>query len=305
MLAKKLKEGDTIGVCAPSKGLSENHKRYLQNLKNHLLDFKLVFSENLFKKDYFNISASPEEKILDINSLVSDKSVKLVWFFQGGDNSIQTLEGIDFEAIKKNPKIFLGKSDVDVLLLAINKMTGLVTFHGCDAKIGEGREFDFEYTQEWFRRRLMKGEKDISSTKKRICLREGTAEGKIVGCNLSSMMKLAGTKYFPDFENSILFIESYKGLVRTLLHQLTHLKLMGVFDKIRGLVIGHIHEYDDLGSGKSYEDVVMEIVKDYDFPVLKVNEFGHFQPHAFLPLGAKIRLDAKNKELVIVEDFLK
>ena len=117
-------------------------------------------------------------------------------------------------------------------------------------------------------------------------------------------MNLAGTKFFPDFENAILFLETYKIASKALLSKLQQLTLIGVFKKIKGIVVGTNFGFDDLGKNLPVEQIVTEITKDYKFPVLKIGEFGHYQPHAFLPVGVKVKLDATNKKVQIAEDFL-
>ena len=110
---------------------------------------------NFYSKDKYGVSGgTPEERANDINSMFADKNIKAIWCLQGGDTANQTLDLIDFDIVKNNPKLFLGKSDIDILLLALNKMTGVITIHCCDSKIGSNKELDFEYTKKWFRKRL-------------------------------------------------------------------------------------------------------------------------------------------------------
>jgi len=81
--------------------------------------------------------------------------------------------------------------------------------------------------------------------------------------------------------------------------------MIWIFKKIKGIVIGHIYQFNNYEQENiKYEDVILDLLKDYDFPILKINEFWHYQPHAFLPIWAKIRLDAKNKEIKIIKNFL-
>ena len=197
----------------------------------------------------------------------------------------------------------MGKSDIDVLLLALNKKTDLITFHCCDTKIGSSKELDFDYTKKWFQKRLFEKSKIIEPSEEWFCVNEGQAEGKIIGCNPSSILKLAGTKYFPDFANSILFLETYKSNPAKITVQLTQFKQSGVFEKIKGVVVGNNFGFQP--EKFKVENIVNIFLKEYNFPILKINEFGHYQPHAFLPIGAKVKLDATNKSIEILDDFLK
>ena len=307
LLPKRLIKNSTIAIVAPSKPIDEQKKIELKNFENYMKSesVNVKLSKNLFAVDKFGVSAgTPEERAHDINSMFSDKKIDAIWCFQGGDTANQTLDLIDYEKIKENPKLFMGKSDIDVLLLAINKMTGLITIHCCDPKIGSNREMDLDYTKKWFKKRLFDGEKEIEPSCEWVCLRDGKSSGGLIGCNLTSILKLAGTKYFPDFNESILFIETYKSNAAKVICQLTQLEKIGVFEKIKGIVIGSNFEFDSGNKKLKVEDIVKELTSDYKFPILKINEFGHYQPHAFLPIGAKVELDATNKKLAIVSDFL-
>jgi len=314
MLPKKLKKGDTIGIVAPSKALREYHKEYLEKFKQYVendLGLKVILGKNIFKKDKFGSAAgTPEQRATDINNLFKNKNISAIWCYQGGGSAIQTLRLIDFNMIKQNPKLFLGMSDIDVLLLAINKMTGLITFNTPDSKRGRDLDLDFDYSRKSFVERMFEGEKEIKPNSEWKCIRKGKATGKIMGCNVSSILKLAGTKYFPDFDNAILFLEGYKPNVEEMQWKLEQLKEIGVFDKIKGIVIGFMYSFQNDEQKKEkeinvdFEDLVLDATKDYTFPILKINEFGHRCQNAFFPIGTKVELDATNKKLELKEDFL-
>jgi len=308
MIAKGLVKGDEIRLVAPSKKI-DFKKGIVENFKNEMEKngFVITYSKNLKAVGKWGHSAgTPQQRADDINEAFADQNVKAIWCVQGGSPANQTLDLLDWELIKNNPKLVLGKSDVDVLLLAINKITGLITIHTCDSKIGDGREFDFDYTKKWFEKRLIEGSKEIEPSKAWTTIKEGTCEGKLVGCNISCILKLAGTKYFPDFTDSILFLETYESKIKEILYRIEQYKQLGVFDKIKGLVIGHNFGFEGEKDGIKAEEVIAELLKGYgcDFPILKINEFGHYQPHAFLPIGAKVRVDATNKKIEIIDDFV-
>jgi muramoyltetrapeptide carboxypeptidase len=209
MLPKKLKKGDCIGIVSPSSFIKDKKKIYIENAakKFKKLGLKVVFSKNCFNKDKFKISSdSAENRAKDINEMFSDKSIHAIYCSQGGETANQLLNLINFENIKKNPKIFLGMSDVDVLSYAIYSKTGLVTFNASDPKIGNGAYLDFNYSWESFIFRLFDKSRIIPRLRGRKCVRSGIAEGKIMGCNLISLTKLGGTEFFPDFKNKILFL---------------------------------------------------------------------------------------------------
>lgn len=305
MLAKSLKPGATIGIIAPSKPFAEEKQFELDGFVEYLksIDISVVTSNNFYSKPEEILGAvSAEKRAADINSMFADESIDAIWCFQGGEPANQTLDLIDYDLVKNNPKLFLGKSDIDVLLLALNKMTGLVTFHTCDTKIGSNKEMDFDYTKKWFEKRLFNKEQVIKPSEEWFCINEGQAEGEVVGCNLSSILKLAGTKYFPDFTDAIFFIETYKSDPNMVRVQLTQLKQIGALKKVKGVVIGSNYEFQS--EGVKPEEVIKDFLSDYDLPILKTNEFGHYQSHAFLPIGSRVKVDATNKSIDMIESFL-
>jgi len=301
ILPERLKEGDFIGVVSASDPLKDIEKdkqfdsgiKFLENM-----GFHTILGKNLSSNE-------PEKRAKDINNFFMDKKIKAIIASQGGDTSEKLLPFVDFETIRKNPKIFLGISDITVLLNAINTKTGLITFHGNDVKYGFGRN-PTEYDKTEFRRILMTGSKgEIPANKERKTIRSGKAEGKLIGGNLYCLLKLIDTEYCPDFEESILFLEDYDFEKEDCKSQLEKLKKIGVFYKIKGIIIGYIYGLQAINTGsKQMEEVLLEITKDYDFPILKINDFGHNTPNTVLPVGAVIKMDADKRKIKIIEKFI-
>ncbi len=300
IIPKKLQIGDTIGIVSPSGSVTKEG----MNQFNRGIDFfkKFGFKVKVAKNALSNTlkySATPQEKADDINSIFLDSEVKAIICSQGGANSNSILPLIDFNIIKDNPKIFLGISDITVLLNAIYKETGLITFHGNDVMWGFGTDYD----KQEFKDRLIEGKiGEIKHNSKWKCIRDGIAEGVLIGGNLNCLNKLAGTKYLPSFESKILFLESFDGSnpPEKVEAELYRLKQMGVFEKIKGLWIGYYNHKSKI----PYEKIVMNVVEDYDFPILKCDDFGHNTPNTTIPIGIKIKLDARNKQVILLDKCL-
>lgn len=300
MIPKKLQKSDTIGIVSPSGGVSkelENQfNKGLDFLKN--LGFKIKIGKNALSTT-LKYSATPQEKAEDINSMFADNEVKAIICSQGGANSNSILPLLNFNIIKDNPKIFLGISDITVLLNSIYQKTGLITFHGNDVMWGLGNELA-KYDEEEFIDRLVKGKiGEVKHNSEWKCIREGVAEGVLIGGNLNCLNKLAGTEYQPDFESKILLLETFdeSNAPDDVECELSRLKQMGVFEKIKGLWIGYYNHKSKI----PYEEIVMNVVKDYDFPILKCDDFGHNTPNTTIPIGTKIKLDATNKQVVLLD----
>ena len=302
MVPNKLKIGDTIGVIAPSKPITEEYKLYTNKSIKIFEDmgFKIKLSKNIYKNTY-GYSATPEEKASDINEMFSNKDVKAIISAVGGDNSFNCLGLIDYENIKKNPKIICGYSDATNYLEAIYTKTGLITYHHAEMiDLGRKSEKDFQLSQ--FRKVLIDGTLgEVDKNKPYKSLQKGVVEGILVGGNVPSMVTLLNTEYFPDLTDKILFLEVYSRSTDFDLadRYLGVLKYHGVFDKIKGLWIGHYHgDTEDM----KIEDVFMRNLKGYDFPILKCDDFGHDCENIVIPIGSKVRLDANNCKVEILEE---
>jgi len=306
MRAKHLRKGDLIGVVSPSSVVSP--------VERAQFDKGIRFLEGLGFR--FKIAAhacigageaipSPEERASDINAMFSDSSVQAVFCSQGGDTAEECLHFIDWETIAANPKVFVGFSDITVLLDAIYAKTGLITFHGSDIVWDFGRE-PTQYSKREFVSRLVEGKIGlVPQFGERKTVRGGSGEGRLLGGNLRCFLKLAGTPYFPDFEDSVLFIESYETTPEKCRAQLEQMRKLGVFDKISAAVVGYVYGLRaERGKLAQMEDILLELTAGKDFPILKANDFGHEWPNTVLPVGARVRVDADAKEIGILEPCL-
>lgn len=308
MIPKRLQPGDTIGIVSPSKNLDDERKAKLQSVIEILeRDFSLhtKFGKHVFAVDKYGCSAgSPEQKAEDINTMFADKSINAVWCAFGGETANDVLDLLDYELIKNNPKILIGLSDITVLLNAIHHKTGLVTFHNGDMRSTPDQETsNNNYSQKQFKKRLMDGEiGEIDKISQWKCARPGIAKGKLLGGNITCILKLAGTPYLPNFDGAILLLESYSLKIGDVQCKLTQLKQMGVFDKIAGVIAGFIYSFQrDPGYQVQFEDIILDVSRDYSFPILKINEFGHSCQNTPLPIGGVGEMDAEKLSFKIVE----
>lgn len=303
MIPYKLKTSDKIGIVSPSSPITKDCMEQFNKGIKYLNDsgFEVAIAKNAFANTA-GYSATPQEKAEDINNMFADKSIKAIICSQGGENANACLPYLDWETIKENPKIFLGISDITVLLNSIHAKTGLVTFHGNDVIWGFGTNPE-PYDAQEFMDRLIHGKTGIiNGNGVRATIRGGTATGKLIGGNIHCLLKLAGTTYLPEFENSILFLESFGFDPEDCDCAFNHLKQMGVFDKIKGVIVGYI--YDEFAEQRDVhmEDVLLNVSDGYEFPILKINDFGHNCPNTVIPIGVTARLDSTRKEIVILED---
>lgn len=334
---KRLQPGDTIGIVSPSAPLagliSHRVKKGIKMLER--LSFKVKIGRHALKITN-HTAGSPKERAEDINNFFKDQNIKAIFSFIGGNHSNQILKYLDFNLIKKSPKIFLGYSDATVLHFAFYTQTNLVSFYGpvVLTQFAENPEI-LPYTEEYFKKAIMGfkpigkvtpslkwteeildwfKEEDIKRPRKMKknegwqWLKKGKAEGSILGGCISSMMHLRGTKYWPDFSNSILFLEIPESIddftkgesPENIDAYLTDLELSGLFSKIKGMIIGRPFGYTKKQVTQLIR-IIKERIKDYKFPILFNVDIGHTDPMITIPLGAKVKIDSYKNIFEFIE----
>jgi muramoyltetrapeptide carboxypeptidase len=307
VLPPRLKIGDTIGIVSPSTPVTETVEMQFQFGIRYLesLGFRVIEGHHI-RSATWGYAASPQEKAADINMMFADDAITAIFCSQGGETANACLPYLDWEKIRCHPKIFMGISDISVLLNAINQKTGLITFHGNDVVWGWGRT-PTEYDRAGLMQRLVNGNAGIVAPNgPRQTVRAGCAEGTLIGGNLRCLLKLTGTDYFPEFTNAIYFLEAMTITPEQCDSHFQHLRQLGVFDKIRGILVGYIYSLQRHDSRyEQMEQVLARVTADYTFPILKVNDFGHNCPNTVLPVGVQVRLDADHQTIEIAEPYLK
>lgn len=305
IIPEKLKIGDTIGVVAPSNPIIGDNIEELENARKKVekAGFKVKYSKNLFSNTN-GYSSSPKEKADDINEMFKDKEVKMIWCAKGGFNSNATFEYLNYELIKNNPKIICGYSDITSLTNIITAKTGLVTFSGTNFKTIATDETDYSYNEAI--KRFVEGSLELGIEGEEYkTLKKGITQGELIGGNLNLTRGLVAGKYSIDFTDKILFIEDLAtetcpGFANSFLY---YMKQNGVFDKIKGLWIGN-YEHE---SGISLEKIVLDVLEnEYNFPIIKSNNFGHTETKTVIPIGTKARIDTtKQRKIELIEKCVK
>ena len=306
MKPQALKRGDTIGVIAPSGCVTGDSIEEIEKARKIVErdGFKVKFAKNLFS-DTNGYSATVHEKAEDLNAMFEDDEVKMIWCAKGGENSNSLFEYIDYENIKKHPKIFCGYSDITSLSNMIHEKTGLVTFSGTNFKTIATDETDYSYKEvlkRFIGKSLEFGESSTGYRTLQEGIAEGIAEGELIGGNLFLTRGMVAGKYSIDFTDKILFIEEL-GLETppaTISNFLYYMRQNGIFNKIKGLWLGNYqHE-----SGITLEKIVMDVLEDdYNFPIIKSDNFGHIETKTVIPVGTKARIDtSKEIKIELLED---
>ena len=305
ILPERLKRGDIIGVVAPSNPVIDENIEEVKKAKEIVEndEFRVLFSKNLFSNTN-QYTATAKEKAEDINDMFRNKDVKMIWCAKGGNNSNSVFEYLDFELIKQNPKIICGYSDITSLTNIIHERTGLVTFSATNFKTIATDETDYSYKEaiNRFVNCSLEFGKEKSGYK---TIREGIVEGELVGGNLSLTTQLVSGKYKINFKDKILFIEElgFESSPVLVSNNLYYMKQNGVFDKIKGLWLGNYEHESNIELEKILLDVIGD---DYNFPIIKSNNFGHIETKTVIPIGIKARIDTtKEVKIELLEKCVK
>lgn len=305
MLPNRLKRGDTIGVVAPSNPIIGDNIEELDKAKQIVekSGFRVKLSNHIYAHTN-GYSSTAKEKVEDINDMFRDKEVKMIWCAKGGNNSNTVFEFLDYELIKQNPKILCGYSDITSLTNIIHAKTGLITFSGTNFKTIATDETDYSYQEAM--KRFVEGSLELGKAHEEyVTIQEGQAEGKLIGGNLTLIHSLVSGKYQVDFKDKILFIEEL-GLEANpamVSHALAHMKQNGVFDQIKGIWIGNYQHESNI----TLEQIVIDtLTRDYVFPIIQSNNFGHIETKTVIPIGTKARIDTnQSQKIKLIEQCVK
>ena len=312
---RALKPGDTVGLITPSTFVSDPDRIALAARTIEYFGLKMKMGQNVRKQTGY-VGGTIAQRVSDLHDMFRDPEVKAVFTIRGGYGSAQLLDDIDYDLIRRNPKVFLGFSDITAMHLAIHRKTGLVTFHG-PVTLSKFTG----YTQEHFRRAMFETKPIGSVTNPPASdplrpshtlrtVKPGKARGQLVGGNLSLIASLMGTPYEIDTRGKILFIEDVGEQPYSIDRMLTQLRLAGKLRDAVGIIFGECEDCRRSDYKPSFDatftlgEVVDNILGDLKIPVLSGLTIGHTDDQLTLPLGVMATLDADKGELVIEESAL-
>ncbi len=305
---KVLKKGDAIRAVAPAS--TERNPSALSKgvAKLHDLGFEVSLGDCVRKlRTWGYLSATDKERAEELNEAFRDGDVDSVFCVRGGYGTPRILPYLDYDLIRSKPKIFLGYSDITTLHIATNQKSDLVTFHGPMIASEIGLEFT-DYTEKWLLRALMNPE-PLGEVANPIdgpiikTINDGKASGKLVGGNLSLIVKTQGTPYEIDTRNKILFIEDTEDPPYRIDGNLTHLWLANKLQEAAGIIVGEITKYEPKDPEPSLNlwDVLKDRIGSSGKPAIYDLCFGHGAHHLTLPIGVEASLDATRGKLWIEE----
>lgn len=306
MVGRKIKKGSTIGIVSPA--FIEKPSRIaecINSMKN--LGFKIKEGRHVYDRwGYF--AGKDKDRAADIMEMFKDKKVDMILCVRGGYGAMRLLPYMDFNIIRKNPKIIMGYSDITVLLNSIAQETGLITFHGPTLN----SNFNDQETLKSFLFSISNGNRpyEINNGDKELIAHNGkdSVDGVLAGGNLSLIVSTLGTPYEINFKDKIIFIEEVGEQPYRIDRMLTQLLLSGRLQQAKGIILGQftdcdkkIKEEDDFNLNQVLKDRILSLNK----PLFTNFMSGHDYPKLTLPIGAKIRMNFNKNCIEILEPIIR
>ena len=290
LIPKRLMPGDIIGIAAPASPFDAS--KFYKGIKEiESMGFKTVIYDGLFETKGY-LAGSDRHRADLLNRLFEDKDIDAIICARGGFGSLKILPLINYEIIEKNPKIFIGFSDVTALLTSIYFKCGLLTFHGpMIATLTQNSQVS---KKSLFSTLRSDAEIKILADNG-VVINKGRASAPVCGGNLATLCHTIGTFFEPDFNGHILFLEEYGEAPYRIDRMLTQMKLSGCFDGIAGLALG---TFKDCGDFKNIVKIINNIFSDFDIPVLSGFEIGHGYNNLTIPVGGRAELDTDKRMLL-------
>jgi muramoyltetrapeptide carboxypeptidase len=319
-----LEPGDTIMFIAPAGELSEK-RMTLAKQRLEEMGFVVKQADDLFRQ-WGYLAGTDERRAEELMDAFTDPDVDAIFPGTGGYGTTRMLDLLDYRAIRQNPKVFIGFSDITGLHLAINRKAGLVTFHTPNPMWGLGSEDNLtDFSATYFWRTLLKSSyydedgnrlsegwtfeypEEVPAPQ---TLAVGKARGRLIGGNFSLVAPTMGTPYEIQTKGKILFIEDVREAPYRIDRYLSNLKLAGKLDDLNGVILGKFtrtQKEDEDPSEFSMREVFEHYFADLGIPVIYDFPAGHYKYNATLPFGAMVELEATEEgcRITVLEDPVK
>ena len=291
----KLQIGDTIGIIAPA-GVVDMEKIYKAKNYFESYGYKVKLGSNIDKCQNY-LAGTDEERVYDLNCAFADSEIKAIICARGGYGSIRLLDKIDFDLIKKNPKILCGYSDITALSAIILKNTGLITFSGAMAQSDFAfHEIDTFTSGSFFN--TLSGKEINLRPQNSVGYLSGNAKGILFGGNLSTLTSLCGIDFIPD-EDFILFAEDLNEPVYKIDRYFSQLLNIKQFKQnIKAIILG---DFLDIDNKDYFDDFFNNLAKELSIPIIRGFPISHGIKKVTVPYGATATLE---NSLLRIDNFM-
>ena len=292
-----LQPGNHIGVISPSywlnkKALAETSKLFQDN------GYTLIMGKSNTMK-WGPFAGHPQDRADDIHRMFSDPDIKAIICARGGYGANRVLPLLEYDLIRKNPKIFMGYSDITAYLTSITQRAGLITFHGPMLVSYKKRfvKYNFDLMEQ-----VLFGKKEVTIEYPKALspkvLKPGTATGPLWGGNMTLLVNRLGTTDHLNTHGVILFLEDLDEYLYAFERMLVQMRIAGLFDHIKGLIIGELDEFKDqeIPFERNTDQIIMDICGDLDIPIVSNFPCGHGTYQATLPISVPAELNANEQK---------
>jgi len=292
-----LRAGDAVALVSPAGPLAESRvQAAVQELTSWGLQPR-VYPHALDTHSFY--AGTDEHRVADLNDALADPDIRAVLCNRGGYGAQRILAHVDFDAVRRDPKLLIGFSDITALHGALWTKTGLATVHGPVAgqlELGGLFASTVKHALMSTEPVVVQASADEPTFRART---SGIAEGILLGGNLSMLSTCIGTPYMPDLEGAILLIEDVNEAAYRVDRLLTHLRNCGILQRLAGVAVG---QFSEPGNGNAVikpADVLIERLGDLGIPVLGGLSIGHGDRNIAVSLGTYARLDADSGTLTV------
>ena len=293
-----LKKGDRIAITCPAGYMPrEKAQTCIETLQQW--GFEVMVGKTLASKSKNYFSGTDEQRLNELQAMLDDESITAILCGRGGYGVTRIIDQLDFTRFKKNPKWIIGFSDITVLHAHINSNFKISTLHAPMAAAFNKGENDFTNSLH----KALLGKKAKYSAKVHLFNKLGLAKGELIGGNLSLITHLIGTKSAIKTKNKILFIEDIGELIYSTDRMLHQLKRSGILTNLAALIVGGFSAVKDTERpfGKKVEEVINDIVKEYDYPVCYHFPVSHEKENYALKIGGKYQLKITKATVLLSE----
>ncbi|MDB5223801.1 MAG: LD-carboxypeptidase [Chitinophagaceae bacterium] len=284
-----LQKGDTIGLVCPAGFMPlEKVQAAINTLEQWGFSVKVGKTVGGESKNYF--SATDVERLNDLQQMMDDKNIKAILCARGGYGTGRIIDSLNFKKFKKNPKWVIGFSDITVLHSHLYSNYKIASLHAPMAGAFNDEEYKNQYVQSLYL--ALVGTEANYKCEAHEFNKPGIAEGRLVGGNLALLAHLVGTSSDINTKNKILFIEDVGEYIYNIDRMMYQLKRSGKLEKLAGLIVGKFSDMKDTERpfGQTAEEVIRDVVKDYDYPVCFNFPVSHEKENYALKIGVKYTL---------------
>jgi muramoyltetrapeptide carboxypeptidase len=306
----RLARGSRIALVAPAGPLLERDDLTRAEILCRALDYEPVLGAHA-GGHYGYFSGTDAERLADLNGAFRDPAIDAVWCIRGGYGVTRILDDVDFEALARRPRAVIGYSDITALLAGVVQRAGMVAFHAPTARaelpLFSRRHFSMVLASAEPAGALepLPPQPDVlvPHANRVVTLRGGIAEGPLAGGNLTLLQCLIGSRYFPNLDGALLFLEDVNEELYRIDRMLAHLRMVGALARLSGVLVGRFTGLKrQMGDGAmGVDDVLAHYLRPLDVPVAYGLPIGHIDAQWTMPLGVRARFDADAGTVELLE----